>query len=78
MLVLASTVYGATTNVLLAWSKTKTSLFSAPETSTFLKSPKEMFEDGVIPTDANVLLAGFKETVVAGLLVMTTVVAIIL
>ena len=78
IVVFESKVIGATTNLLFAWSKTKTSLSSAPETSTLFKPPKPIFADGATESDANVLLAGFNDTVVAGLLLMTTVVAIIL
>jgi hypothetical protein len=78
MIVFASKVIGDTTNLLFAWSKIKTSLFSAPETLTSVKLPKLIFDDGATEREANVLLAGFNDTVVAGLLLMTTVVAIIL
>ena len=78
MIVFASKVIGDTTNLLFAESKIKTSLFSAPETSTFVRLPKDILDDGARLTEAKLLFAGFNDTVVAGLLLITTVVAIIL
>jgi len=57
---------------------TNVSPSSAPEMLTSVKLPNEILEEGARPTVANVLFAGLRDTVVAGLLVMTTVVAIIL
>jgi hypothetical protein len=65
-------------NVAVAALYTNVSPSSAPEMLTSVKLPNEILEDGATLTDANVLFAGLRETVVAGLLVMTTVVAIIL
>jgi hypothetical protein len=53
-------------------------IFSAPDKSTLFKLPKPIFADGATEREANVLLAGFNDIVVAGALLMTTVVAIIL
>ena len=78
MILFASKVTGETINLLFAWSKSKTSLFSAPDTSTFVRLPKDILDDGARLTEAKLLLAGFNDTVVAGLLLITTVVAIIL
>jgi hypothetical protein len=64
-------------NVAFTALYTNVSPSSAPEMLTSVKVPNEIFEDGAKPTVANVLFAGLSDTVVAGLLVMTTVVAII-
>jgi hypothetical protein len=46
-------------------------------TSTFVNVPNEILEDGATVTAAEVLFAGFNDTVVAALLTIVTIVAII-
>jgi hypothetical protein len=65
-------------NVEVAALYTNVSPSSALAILTSVKLPNEILDDGAKPTVANDLFAGLRETVVAGLLVMTTVVAIIL
>jgi len=74
---IASAVKVLASNFPFAELKTNDCPFETFATSTFVNDPNEMLDDGATLTEAEVLFAGFTDTVVAALLTIVTVVAII-
>lgn len=74
---IASAVKVLASNFPFAELKINDCPFETFATSMFVNCPNEILEDGATITAAEVLFAGFTDTVVAALLTIVTVVAII-
>jgi hypothetical protein len=74
--VITVTVGLDTSNFVVVALNTNVSPSRGAETSTSVKEPNEILEDGAKPTVAKDLVAGFSVTIGAGLLVIVTFVAI--